>query len=147
MDTTARLRELIAALDRRLPRPSAPDEPRIAREAKELRALAVEQLGRIERANTADGRAEPVGRKSSLERNDIVVSRVRDGHNISIVSATPSDPISLVYRGDGWNVQYAVARGARLASSKGGRLWYTIDDFMRLEYLETFRATRREKAG
>ena len=30
--------------------------------------------------------------------------------------------MSLVYRGDGWNVQYAVAKGARLAAGKGGNL-------------------------
>jgi hypothetical protein len=45
--------------------------------------------------------------------------------------------------GDGWNVQYAVAKGARLAAGKGGDLWYTSDALTTLEYLETFRAERR----
>lgn len=49
MHITARLYELIAALDRRTPRPHAADEPRIAREANELRVEAIEQLQRIER--------------------------------------------------------------------------------------------------
>jgi hypothetical protein len=85
-----------------------------------------------------------VANRTSLALNDIIVSRITDGHDVSVVTATPSDQISLIYRGDGWNVQYAVARGARLASGKGGRLWYTADDFMTLEYLETFRATRAQ---
>ena len=80
--------------------------------------------------------------RSDLKLNDIVVSKVEDGHHLLIVTAMPDDLISLVYRGDGWNVQYAVARGARLAEGKGGDLWYTSDDLASLEYLETFRVER-----
>jgi hypothetical protein len=39
-------------------------------------------------------------------------------------------------------VQYAVAKGARLAAGKGGTLWYTSDELRTLEYLETFRLER-----
>lgn len=80
--------------------------------------------------------------RSELKLNDIVVSKVDDGHHVLIVTAMPDDPMSLVYRGDGWNVQYAVARGARLAEGKGGDLWYTSDELVTLEYLETFRSKR-----
>ena len=78
--------------------------------------------------------------RSELKLNDIVVSKVEDGHHVLIVTAMPDDPMSLVYRGDGWNIQYAVARGARLAQGKGGDLWYTSDELATLEYLETFRS-------
>ena len=61
---------------------------------------------------------------------------------LTLVTAMPDDEMSLVYRGDGWNVQYAVAKGARLAAGKGGDLWYTSDKLATLEYLETFRADR-----
>lgn len=81
--------------------------------------------------------------RSALKLNDIVVSKVEDGHHLLIVTAMPDDQMSLVYRGDGWNVQYAVARGARLAEGKGGDLWYTCDELATLEYLETFREDRR----
>jgi hypothetical protein len=81
--------------------------------------------------------------RSVLKLNDIVVSRVDDGYHLFIVTAMPDDEMSLVYRGDGWNVQYAVAKGARLAAGKGGDLWYTADKLTTLEYLETFRADRR----
>jgi hypothetical protein len=74
---------------------------------------------------------------------DIVVSKVENGHHLLIVTALPDEHMSLVYRGDGWTVQYAVARGARLAEGKGGYLWYTSDDLATLEYLETFRDGRR----
>ena len=80
--------------------------------------------------------------RTDLKLNDIVVSRVDDGYHLLVVTARPDDEISLVYRGDGWNVQYAVARGARLAAGKGGDLWYTSDQLATLEYLETFRAER-----
>jgi hypothetical protein len=80
--------------------------------------------------------------RSVLKLNDIVVSRVDDGYHLLIVTAMPDDAMSLVYRGDGWNVQYAVAKGARLAAGKGGDLWYTSDELATLEYLETFRAER-----
>jgi hypothetical protein len=80
--------------------------------------------------------------RSELKLNDIVVSKVEDGHHLLIVTAMPDDQMSLVYRGDGWTVQYAVARGARLAEGKGGDLWYTSDELATLEYLETFRSER-----
>src|SRR5688572_26366580 len=80
--------------------------------------------------------------RTNLKLNDIVVSQVEDGHHLLIVTAMPDDEMSLVYRGDGWNVQYAVAKGARLAAGKGGDLWYTADQLSTLEYLETFRAER-----
>ena len=83
--------------------------------------------------------------RSELKLNDIVVSRVEDGHHLLIVTAMPDDRISLVYRGDGWNVQYAVARGARLAEGKGGNLWYTSDDLDTLEYWN--HSDRTEKGG
>ena len=80
--------------------------------------------------------------RSELKLNDVVVSKVEDGHHLLIVTAMPNDQMSLIYRGDGWNVQYAVARGARLAEGKGGDLWYTSDELSTLEYLETFRSGR-----
>jgi hypothetical protein len=76
---------------------------------------------------------------SALNVDDVVVSKNLEGHLLSIVTADPSDRLSLVYRGLGWNVQYAVARGARLAGGRGGDLWYTADEAATLEYLETFR--------
>jgi len=81
--------------------------------------------------------------RTNLKLNDIVVSQVEDGHHLLIVTAAADDEMSLVYRGDGWNIQYAVAKGARLAAGKGGDLWYTSDALTTLEYLETFRAERR----
>jgi hypothetical protein len=81
--------------------------------------------------------------RTVLKLHDIVVSRVEDGHHLLIVTAMPDDRMSLVYRGNGWNVQYAVARGARFAEGKGGDLWYTSDNLATLEYLETFRDGRR----
>ena len=80
--------------------------------------------------------------RSVLKLNDIVVSQVEGGHHLLVVTAMPDDEMSLVFRGDGWTVQYAVARGARLAAGKGGDLWYTSDQLTTLEYLETFRAER-----
>jgi hypothetical protein len=77
--------------------------------------------------------------RSTPEFNDVVVSKVSDGHLLLIVTGARGDRLSLVYRGSGWNVQYAVARGAKLASGKGGNLWYTADEMTTLEYLETFR--------
>ena len=71
--------------------------------------------------------------------NDVVVTRVADGHHLAIVTAMPDDRMSLVYRGEGWNVQYAVARGAKLAEQRGGDLWYSADEVVVPEYLETFR--------
>ena len=81
--------------------------------------------------------------RTNLKLNDIVVSQVEEGHHLLIVTALPDDEMSLVYRGDGWNVQYAVAKGARLAAGKGGNLWYTSDALTTLEFLETFRVERR----
>jgi hypothetical protein len=85
--------------------------------------------------------------RSTPELNDVVVSKVRDGHLLLIVTGTRADHLSLVYRGSAWNVQYAVARGARLASGKGGNLWYTADEMVTLEYLETFRGTSDGRTG
>jgi hypothetical protein len=80
--------------------------------------------------------------RSNLKVNDIVVSKVEDGHHLLIVTAKPDDLLSLMYRGDGWSIQYAVAKGARLAAGRGGDLWYTDDELRSLEYLETFRPQR-----
>ena len=55
----------------------------------------------------------------------------------------PSDRLSHVSRNDR-NVQYAVARGARLASGRGGHFWYASDETATLEYLATFRRDPRE---
>jgi hypothetical protein len=82
-----------------------------------------------------DNRREP-------KLNDVVVSKVVNGHDLLIVTVMPEDRMSVVYRGDGWSVQYAVARGARLAEQQGGDLWYSVDDLATLEYLETFRQDR-----
>ena len=77
--------------------------------------------------------------RSALKLDDVVVSKVQDGHVLWIVTADPSDRLSLMYRGNDWTVQYAVARGARLADRRGGNLWYTADETATVEYLETFR--------
>ena len=77
--------------------------------------------------------------RNALNVDDVVVSKSQDGHLLWIVTADPSDRLSLMQRGNDWNVQYAVARGARLASGRGGDLWYTCDETATLEYLETFR--------
>ena len=76
---------------------------------------------------------------SALNVDDVVVSKIHDGHLLLIVTADPSDRLSLVYRGNDWNIQYAVARGATLAGRRGGNLWYTADETATVEYLETFR--------
>jgi hypothetical protein len=86
-----------------------------------------------------------VATRSKLKLNDVVVSKVEDGHHLLIVTAMPNEPMDLVFRGDGWNIQYAVARGARLAEGKGGDLWYSSDQLETLEYLETFRTGRRQR--
>ena len=80
--------------------------------------------------------------RSALKLDDVVVSKVQDGHLLWIVTADPSDRLSLMYRGNDWNVQCAVARGARFASRRSGNLWYTSDETATLEYLETFRRDR-----
>ena len=76
--------------------------------------------------------------RSELKPNDVVVSKVEDGHLLLIVTAMPNDQMSLIYRGNGWNVQYMVARGARLAEGKGGDLWYTSDEFATLDTWKHF---------
>ena len=53
---------------------------------------------------------------SAFSVDDVVVSKSPDGHLLFIVTADPSDRLSIVFRGNAWTVQYAVARGARLAS-------------------------------
>jgi hypothetical protein len=78
--------------------------------------------------------------RTALALHDVVVSKVRDGHLLLVMTSMPGDPLSLLFRGTDWSVQYAVARGARLASIKGGDLWYTADSMLTFEYLETFRA-------
>ena len=74
--------------------------------------------------------------------HDIVVSKVDGGHHLLKVSAMPDDRMSLLYRGDGWSLQYAVARGAKLAQQQGGDLWYASGNLTEVEYLETFRQAR-----
>jgi len=78
--------------------------------------------------------------RSELKLHDVVVSKVPEGHLLHVMTDAPGDSLSLLFRGTEWNVQYAVARGARLASIKGGNLWYTADSMVTFEYLETFRA-------
>jgi hypothetical protein len=77
--------------------------------------------------------------QTALNTNDVVVSKVHDGHLLLVVTDPPGDRLSLLYRGNKWSVQYAVARGARHAGRKGGSLWYTSDHATSLEYLETYR--------
>ena len=77
-----------------------------------------------------------------LEVNDVVVSKVSDGHLLFIVTPRSDERMSLLYRGNDWSPQYAVARGARLAGRRGGNLWYTSDHMKTMEYLETFRPPR-----
>ena len=78
--------------------------------------------------------------RSALALHDVVVSKVPEGHLLFVMTNMPGESLSLLFRGSEWTVQYAVARGARLASRKGGSLWYTADSMATLEYLETFRA-------
>lgn len=78
--------------------------------------------------------------RSALALHDVVVSKVPEGHLLFVKTDPPAAAWSLLFRGTQWSVQYAVARGARLASTKGGNLWYTADSMVTLEYLETFRA-------
>jgi len=77
-----------------------------------------------------------------LKLNDVVVSRAPGGYEILIVTSAEHHPVDLVYRGEGWKLQYAVARAARLAGGKGGDLWFTDDRLATVEYLETFRVAR-----
>ena len=77
---------------------------------------------------------------SALTLNDVVVSEVDGGHQLFVVSDPPHDRLTLLYQGNAWSAQYATARGAKLATRKGGTLWYTSNDAVTLEYLETFRA-------
>jgi hypothetical protein len=101
--------------------------------------------GTIKRLVTKSAEEVRMAARSVLKLNDIVVSQVEDGYHLLIVSDGP-DEFSLVYRGDGWSVQYAVAKGARLAAGKGGDLWYTSDHLGTLQYLETFRRDRNPAA-
>jgi hypothetical protein len=77
--------------------------------------------------------------RTALALDDVVVSKVPEGHYLLVMTNMPGDPLSLLFRGTDWTVQYAVARGARLASIKGGNLWYTADRMATFEYLESFR--------
>jgi hypothetical protein len=77
--------------------------------------------------------------RSALALHDVVVSKVPEGHLLFVMTNTPGDSLSLLFRGTEWTVQYAVARGARLASRTGGNLWYTAGAMVTFEYLETFR--------
>jgi hypothetical protein len=49
MRAITRLRELIAALDRRAPRPERPGERQIAAESAELREKAIARIAQLER--------------------------------------------------------------------------------------------------
>lgn len=84
--------------------------------------------------------------RTTPQLNDVIVSKVRDGHLLLVVAGEGTNGMSLVYRGQAWNVQYAVARAAKLVSGKGGSLWYTTDEMATLEYLETFAARRTAAA-
>jgi hypothetical protein len=77
--------------------------------------------------------------QSDLKLHDVVVSKVPEGHLLLVMTNMPGDALSVLFRGTDWNIQYAVARGARLAGIKGGDLFYTSDAMVTLEYLETFR--------
>lgn len=79
---------------------------------------------------------------TALEVNDVVVSKVSDGHLLFIVTPRADQRLSLLYRGDGWSVPYAMVRGARLAGRRGGNLRYTTDQMATMEYLETLRPPR-----
>lgn len=79
-----------------------------------------------------------------LDVNDVVISKVPEGHLLYIVTPRSDERLSLLYRGDRWTVPYAVARGAKLAGRRGGNLWYTSDHMTTVEHLETFRARRSE---
>ena len=84
----------------------------------------------------------------ALAINDVVISKVAGGHELLVVDDSPT-ALTLLYRGNGWSPHYASARGAKLATRKGGALWYTNDGATHLEYLETFRVLRelRNVAG
>ena len=82
---------------------------------------------------------------SAVRVNDVVTSRVPDGHDLFVVSGAPDAPVSVLYRGNGWSPQYALARGARLATRKGGALRYTTDNLGSVEYLESFRVHAPER--
>lgn len=79
--------------------------------------------------------------RHALHVNDVVVSKAQDGHQLLIVTADPSDRLSLLFRGHQRTVPYAVARGANLSGRKGGQPWYTADNTT-FDYLETFRLDR-----
>jgi hypothetical protein len=77
---------------------------------------------------------------TQLKLHDVVVSKVAEGHLLLVRTDTPGNGFSLLFRGTAWNVQYAVARGAKLAGVKGGDLWYSDDSMVSFQFLETFRA-------
>jgi hypothetical protein len=81
---------------------------------------------------------------TALDVNDVVISKVPEGHLLYIVTPRKDERLSLLYRGDGWTVPYAVARGAKLAGRRGGNLWYTSNQMTTVEYLEAFPARRSE---
>ena len=83
--------------------------------------------------------------ESALAFDDVVVSKVEWGHQLLVVCAPPLPWLTLFYEGNGWSPQYATARGAKLATCKGGALWYTTDNAATVEYLETFRESRVER--
>ncbi|HUU36042.1 MAG TPA: hypothetical protein VMW48_18380 [Vicinamibacterales bacterium] len=51
--TVQRLREVIAAIDRRSPRIGRPGEAAIVRDAADLRAKAIERLAQLDRSSAA----------------------------------------------------------------------------------------------
>lgn len=81
---------------------------------------------------------------SALTLDDVVISRVAEGHQLFVVAAPPAQRLTLLYQGNAWSPQYAAARGAKLAARKGGALWYTTDHADTFEYLETFRADKND---
>ena len=62
-ELTRQLQELIAALDRRLPRVEQAGEVAIARDAAALREKAVRRLRELEEQSQSGGRQSPVSRQ------------------------------------------------------------------------------------
>ena len=79
-------------------------------------------------------------KKNTLAFDDVVVSKVEWGHQLLLVCAPPLQRLTLLYDGNSWSPQYATARGAKLATRKGGALWYSSDQTATFAYLETFRS-------
>ena len=82
---------------------------------------------------------------SAVRVNDVVISRIPDGHDLFVVSGAPDALVTALYRGNGWSPQYAAVRGAKLATRKGGALRYTTDNLGSVEYLESFRVHAPER--